>query len=174
METLVGLEELPQFVNQLWQQGSSYPVWFWLGRPGAGKTTSIKALLKNLGFNGLVNSPTFSLVNTYQWQADGTIGGVISAASNGTLNTIHHFDLYRLNDFQELENVGFQDYLDSKGSGTEKVFIEWPQMAIPYLNLEDIFCVVLQHNSPQDRTVIAGPLSEVGMGYLSQFPTGAI
>lgn len=162
METLVGLEELPQFVNQLWQQGSSYPVWFWLGRPGAGKTTSIKALLKNLGFNGLVNSPTFSLVNTYQWKAD------------GFQNTIHHFDLYRLNDFQELENVGFQDYLDSKGSGTEKVFIEWPQMAIPYLNLEDIFCVVLQHNSPQDRTVIAGPLSEVGMGYLSQFPTGAI
>ncbi|WP_034058987.1 tRNA (adenosine(37)-N6)-threonylcarbamoyltransferase complex ATPase subunit type 1 TsaE [Lacinutrix jangbogonensis] len=76
---------------------------------GAGKTTLIKALVKALGCNDTVNSPTFSLVNEYQSETE----------------TIYHFDLYRLEDESELYDFGFEDYLNTNAH----LFIEWPELA---------------------------------------------
>ena len=77
---------------------------------GAGKTTLIKALCKALGANGIVNSPTFAIVNDYAL-ADG--------------GSIYHFDLYRLKDIAEAYDMGCEDYFYSGCY----CFIEWPDIA---------------------------------------------
>ncbi|WP_231628611.1 tRNA (adenosine(37)-N6)-threonylcarbamoyltransferase complex ATPase subunit type 1 TsaE [Mangrovimonas sp. ST2L15] len=78
------------------------------GSMGTGKTTLIKSLVKQLGSNDEVSSPTFSIVNEYH-------------ITNGK---IYHFDLYRLNDIEEAYNFGIEDYLYS---GHWNI-IEWPEL----------------------------------------------
>ena len=77
------------------------------GNMGTGKTTLTKSLVKALGSNDEVNSPTFSIVNEYDIQ-------------NGC---IYHFDLYRIKDLEEAYNFGIEDYLYSNNW----VIIEWPE-----------------------------------------------
>ncbi len=87
------------------------------GEIGVGKTTFIRAMLRAKGVVGSIKSPTFALVETYD----------ISSGS------IHHFDLYRIADEQELELIGFRDYfVDSI------CCIEWPEKAPNYLLYTDI------------------------------------
>ncbi len=78
------------------------------GDMGVGKTTLIKALVKNLGSTDDVSSPTFSIVNEYKMISD----------------TIYHFDLYRIKDLEEAYNFGFEEYLYS----ANWVIIEWPEI----------------------------------------------
>lgn len=76
---------------------------------GAGKTTLIKNLLKNLDVEGNVQSPTFAIINEYY--------------SRNIKDYIYHFDLYRIENEQELTQIGFEDYLDAE----RMVFIEWAE-----------------------------------------------
>jgi tRNA threonylcarbamoyladenosine biosynthesis protein TsaE len=76
---------------------------------GAGKTTLIKALVKELGGKDNVSSPTFGLVNEYE-----NLNGDLLA---------YHFDFYRLEDEMEAMDMGLEDYLNTKGW----VFMEWPE-----------------------------------------------
>jgi len=78
------------------------------GELGAGKTTVIQVLCRLLGYQGIVSSPTFNLVNEYR-----------------VPNTIFHFDLYRLIKPEELYEIGYEEYFYSD----EYVFIEWPEKA---------------------------------------------
>lgn len=64
------------------------------GNLGAGKTALSQAIITGLGITENVTSPTFSLMNSYR--------------ING--NNIYHFDLYRLEDVQELDGIGFYEY----------------------------------------------------------------
>ena len=79
------------------------------GQMGSGKTTLIKALVKELGANDRANSPTFGLVNEYRDSNDSLIA--------------HHFDFYRLEDEMEALDMGFEEYLD----GDQWLLIEWPE-----------------------------------------------
>lgn len=81
------------------------------GGLGAGKTTFVQALLRALGIQGLVKSPTFTLVEVYDTPDF----------------PIYHFDLYRLEDESELDLIGFRDYL----ADHSLCLIEWPEKA-PY------------------------------------------
>ncbi len=76
---------------------------------GAGKTTLIKAMLKELGARDTGNSPTFNIVNEYLDQ-------------HGEL-LAYHFDFYRINDETEALDMGLEDYL----SQNVWIFIEWPK-----------------------------------------------
>ena len=78
------------------------------GSMGAGKTTFIKAICRNLGVTDIVNSPTFSIVNEYR-----TTGG----------ESIYHFDFYRLKSTAELLDIGYEDYFFSD----TYCFLEWPE-----------------------------------------------
>nr|WP_322625259.1 tRNA (adenosine(37)-N6)-threonylcarbamoyltransferase complex ATPase subunit type 1 TsaE [uncultured Flavobacterium sp.] len=78
------------------------------GQMGAGKTTFIKALAKQLGVTDMTGSPTFSLVNEY-----GTEDG----------KTLYHFDLYRLNSEEEAYDMGIDEYFYSGNL----CLIEWPE-----------------------------------------------
>lgn len=81
---------------------------------GAGKTTLITALCKQLGVTEEMSSPTFSIVNEYRTAA----------------TTLFHFDLYRIEQEEELLDIGIEDYLDQKAL----LFFEWPALVLPYLN----------------------------------------
>lgn len=84
-------------------------VFTFTGPMGVGKTTFIKALCAQLGVQGGMASPSFALVNEYR-------------AGNG--EPVYHFDLYRLNKPDELEGIGFTEYLDSG----HYCFVEWPEL----------------------------------------------
>lgn len=81
------------------------------GDLGAGKTTLVKEVCRQLGIDDLVSSPTFSIINEYEHSAESL--------------KVYHMDLYRIEDEEELLNIGFEDYLYSG----HLVFIEWPQIA---------------------------------------------
>ena len=78
------------------------------GNLGAGKTTFTKYLLQSLGSNDEVSSPTYSIVNEY----------------NSPKGTIFHFDLYRLKNADEVEDIGIHEYLDHAFLS----IIEWPEV----------------------------------------------
>lgn len=77
------------------------------GDLGAGKTTLVRGLLRGLGFGGRVKSPSYGLVESYE------AGGL----------EIHHLDLYRLGDPEELDFIGLEDLV---GPGAV-LLIEWPE-----------------------------------------------
>lgn len=78
------------------------------GNLGAGKTTFSQFLVKNLGSSDEVSSPTYSIVNEYETPK----------------GKIFHFDLYRMNDLEEIYDIGIEEYLDS---GFLSI-IEWPEV----------------------------------------------
>ncbi len=84
------------------------------GEMGAGKTTLIKAIGKQLETIDEVISPTFAIANVYQTESE---------------KKWFHIDLYRLKDAAELLEIGIDEYL----SGENYCFIEWPQLIEPYL-----------------------------------------
>ena len=81
------------------------------GNLGAGKTTFSKYLVKALGSENPVTSPTFSIVNVYQ--ADE--------------RAIYHMDLYRLESYEELFNAGIEEYFYEDGA---LCIVEWPDLIL--------------------------------------------
>ena len=91
---------------------------FLSGNIGVGKTTFVKYYVKNLDSEKNAYSPTFSLINEY-------------VLSN---QKIYHYDLYRINSYRELQEIGLDYSLDSNGIH----FIEWPNNFIEELPSPDI------------------------------------
>ena len=102
------LAELPKAAQTLLENTQGETVYAFRGHMGAGKTTLIKALCKELGVEDEVSSPTFSLVNEYH-----TSGG----------ETVYHFDFYRIENEEEAFDIGYEEYLYSG----HRCFIEWPE-----------------------------------------------
>ena len=90
-------------------------IWAIYGDMGAGKTTLIKALVKALGSQDGTGSPTFGLVNEY-------------TDPKGEL-LAYHFDFYRLEDPEEVLDIGFEEYLNTNSW----IFMEWPERIEPFL-----------------------------------------
>lgn len=93
------------------------------GQLGAGKTTFTRGILQTLGHAGIVKSPTFTMVESYQL--------------SGKL--VYHFDLYRVNDSEELELIGIRDYFRENAL----ILLEWPEHAAQILPAADIDCTIV-------------------------------
>ena len=99
------------------------------GDLGAGKTVFTKGIAKGLGIEDDVVSPTFTLLKEYYGD-----------------KKLYHFDLYRIEDEEELEHIGFYDYLGRDGI----CVIEWPQNAD---GLPECIEVRLNGSGSDDRTI---------------------
>lgn len=98
------------------------------GDLGAGKTTFVRHLLKSLGVQGRIKSPTYAVVEPYTLATAGA-----DAGQNGGMN-IWHFDFYRFNDPREWEEAGFRDIFAATGLK----LVEWPEKAGPHLPQPDL------------------------------------
>ena len=128
MEILVQhLPELDQAAQHLLAFAAQRRKMAFYGDIGAGKTTFIQAICKQLGVQKAVVSPTFALVNEYNY---------IDASSKEQI--IYHLDLYRLKNIQEALDMGIEDRLYDENY----CFIEWPELAETLLP-EDTFKVFL-------------------------------
>ena len=107
------LSELNLVVDELEQLISFQKIFVLHGDLGSGKTTLIKKLLERLDVHH-VNSPTFSIINNYYSSAKGEI---------------YHVDGYRIENEDEVENLGFQDIIDEDCL----CFIEWPEKFLNFL-----------------------------------------
>ena len=117
------------------------------GDLGAGKTTLCRGLLRGLGHQGAVKSPTYTIVEPYDL----------------AFGMVYHFDLYRVNDPQELDYIGFTDYLDNGALN----IVEWPERGREYLSKIDVH-LSIEHRS-SGRSVILESRSEAGKKFIEGF-----
>lgn len=107
---IASLEQLEQAAYKFMTEMGDYTVFAFYGEMGAGKTTFINELCKQLGVEtDITNSPSFAIINEYR--------------SDTTAELIYHFDCYRLENEAEAQDIGAEDYFDSGAL----CFIEWPE-----------------------------------------------
>ena len=102
------------------------------GGLGMGKTAFTRGLARGLGYEGRVTSPTFTIVNEYMGRLP-----------------LFHFDMYRLEDSEELFDIGWEDYLDRGGVCA----VEWSENVSDALPQDTIY-VEIRRDAEQDSRVI--------------------
>ena len=119
------------------------------GELGTGKTTLVRGALQARGVVSGVRSPTYTLIEYYPFED----------------YAVAHFDLYRLGDPEELEYLGYRDYLNPQ----TLCLIEWPQRARGYLQAVDL-AIQLDYDA-DGRRVAAIAHSEWGKDVLTRWLT---
>lgn len=137
---VMGEEAMTQLGSRLAKVTAGVGVIFLEGDLGAGKTTLSRGIIRGLGHEGAVKSPTFTLVEPYE---------------TGDVRAFH-FDLYRLVDPEELEYMGVRDYFD----GNVLCLIEWPQRGAGFLPKPDLTITIRPHE--QGRSVTLSPQGSRG------------
>lgn len=127
------LTELPVAAEAIVELSDIKKVFAFYGNMGAGKTTLIKAICKEMEVTDYATSPTFSLVNEYHTPED---------------ESIFHFDFYRINNITELYDIGYEEYVYSGNI----CFIEWPTKAESLIP-EDAVKVEIIVNEDDSRTI---------------------
>lgn len=102
------------------------------GELGSGKTVFTKGIAKGLEINEPITSPTFTLVNEHR----------------GRIH-LYHFDLYRLDDYTALYDIGYEEYFYDEGVCA----VEWPERLGPLLPKERLE-VIIQKGEKEDERVI--------------------
>ena len=111
---------LGERVGQLAKPGEVYTL---IGDLGVGKTVITQGLAKGLGITEPVNSPTFTIVQVYE---------------EGRL-PFYHFDVYRIGDVEEMDEIGYEDYIYGQGV----CLIEWANL-IEEILPERYICVTIE------------------------------
>ncbi|HET7818146.1 MAG TPA: tRNA (adenosine(37)-N6)-threonylcarbamoyltransferase complex ATPase subunit type 1 TsaE [Bacteroidia bacterium] len=124
------ITDLPKAAEAILRFSKEKKVFCFYGEMGAGKTTLIKEICKQLGVTDEGSSPTFSIVNEYK----------ISAPDNKSAKC-YHFDLYRLKSESEFFDIGYEDYIFSGNY----CFIEWPEK-VEHLLPQEVVKVVIRSN----------------------------
>jgi tRNA threonylcarbamoyladenosine biosynthesis protein TsaE len=119
------------------------------GELGSGKTTLARGILRGLGYEGKVKSPTYTLVEVYE----------LSRLD------LYHFDLYRFKDSRELLEAGFRDDFDSRNV----CLVEWPERAKDLLPIADLSVSLAEERGGRRARIAAQ--TESGKNCLARIAT---
>ncbi len=136
MEHTFTLLDLPKIAAIILSEVPNKILLFY-GDMGVGKTTLIKEILKQLGVKETISSPTFALVNEYEIKDD----------------KIYHFDFYRINNEEEVLDIGIEEYFYSDHWN----MIEWPEK-IKSLLPKKSTKLILTNNQNGSRTLKIMPV----------------
>ena len=132
MEMSYSLTELSQVAGALLKAYGQKPIWAFQAPMGAGKTTLIAAICKEMGITDHVTSPTFAIMNQYD--------------ASGKL--VYHMDWYRIQDEKEALRTGIEAALEE----ADQCFIEWPENAKGLLP-EDTQVFQIEILDPEHRRI---------------------
>ena len=123
------ISDLDEVSSKILKFNNQYKKFAFFGDMGVGKTTLIKFILKKLGVNDNVTSPTFSIVNEYLSEK---------------LGSIFHFDFYRIKNEKEAYDIGIDEYLISDNY----CFIEWPNKINSFIddNFVNVYIDIVDDN----------------------------
>lgn len=137
---MASIDDLPRAAREFAALMGDDTVYAFFGEMGAGKTTFISALARELGVDDdIAASPSFAIANEYR--------------SASTAELIYHFDMYRLDSIDEALDLGFEDYLDSGAL----CLIEWPERVADILP-DDTVRVDITVADDGSRTITVAPL----------------
>ena len=101
-------EETFSIGELLWREALAGQIYTLIGDLGVGKTVFTQGVAAGLGITGTVNSPTFTIMQVYE---------------EGRL-PFYHFDVYRIGDVEEMEEIGYEEYFYGEGV----CLIEWADL----------------------------------------------
>lgn len=97
-----------EFAKKMGENAVKGQVYLLSGDLGTGKTAFAQGFAKGLGIDDYINSPTFTIMQVYE---------------EGRLS-LYHFDVYRIGDISEMEELGYEEYFYGQGVS----LVEWPEM----------------------------------------------
>jgi tRNA threonylcarbamoyladenosine biosynthesis protein TsaE len=127
------IDQVEQVASKLLKTAQDLRIWLFYGDLGAGKTTLIKAICKQLDVpESVLSSPTFSIINEYR----------------GKDSLVYHFDFYRMRNEAEILDLGIEEYFESNAY----CFVEWPER-LGSLMPDHYFKVSITHSGNDSRTI---------------------
>lgn len=127
-------KDIESLAKELVEKMEQNKVFTFTGPLGAGKTTLIQTMFKQLGVTGPVQSPTYTYMSVYHLPNN---------------RTFYHFDLYRLNSSDDFITEGFDEYLLKENSWC---FIEWPEVIATLLKGQGVH-VDLEYDTEDTRLI---------------------
>ncbi len=125
------LEETKKFSKKLANKLKAGDIIGIIGDLGAGKTTISKEIAKEIGVSEIVTSPTYTIVNEYH---------------SGRV-PFYHFDVYRINDSDDLFEIGYEDYFFGKGI----TVVEWADLVEDLLPSDAIIIKITKGFKEEER-----------------------
>lgn len=98
-------EETIEIAKELGQRAKNGQIYCLVGELGVGKTVFTKGFALGIGINEPITSPTFTIIQEYQ----------------GNPIPFYHFDVYRIQEIEEMDEIGYEDYFFGDGIS----FVEW-------------------------------------------------
>jgi tRNA threonylcarbamoyladenosine biosynthesis protein TsaE len=120
MEIIFTLDDIENAAKEFFEFNSTYKVFAFAGEPGAGKTTFINAICKQLGVKETVTSPTYAMIQEYYFEKK---------------SMIYHIDMYRIRNIEEAIEAGVEDCILSG----KLCMVEWPEKAILLFPPETVY-----------------------------------
>lgn len=114
--------ETKQIAKSISQKAAKGSVYALNGDLGVGKTVFTQGFAEGLGINEYVNSPTFTIVQMYE---DGTM-------------PLYHFDVYRIGDVSEMDEIGYEDCFYGEGVS----LVEWANLVEEIMPKETIYITI--------------------------------
>lgn len=138
--TIPSLDDIDQKARDFLDLNAAARWFAFNGDMGAGKTTFIRALCRQLGVEETVTSPSFAIVNEYR------IARPVEAKG---AKRVFHFDFYRLRTPDDVLALGFDEYFTDDAY----CFMEWPGLAWPWLPEETVNVAMREDETSHERII---------------------